>query len=241
MRDEAFDIGLEFIELCAGTSGVATLIDEFRSRIRAFGFSYSACGAWAGVGKHRVYRFFFNDWPADWIELYNQQNFFADDPYVVEARRRMTPFRWSELEKLSFSPRGRELFEIGRTYGWREVLGLPLHGPAGYQGLVTVATLRAVTLSPRAVAVLQLMAHAIHARCRSATDLGLPPNSDPHLTQREIESLQWAALGKTDWEIGQLMHVTAATAHYHIERAKKKLGVASRVQAVAMLVLRGLI
>ena len=61
------------------------------------------------------------------------------------------------------------------------------------------------------------------------------------MTHREVECLQWAALGKTDWEIGELLGVTKATAHFHIEQAKRKLGVKSRVQAVALLLLHGTI
>ena len=37
------------------------------------------------------------------------------------------------------TPRGKEIYAIGRDYGWREVVGIPIHGPAGYQGYAYLA------------------------------------------------------------------------------------------------------
>jgi len=47
--------------------------------------------------------------------------------------------------------------------------------------------------------------------------------------------------GKTDWAIGELLGISKATAHFHIEQAKRKLGVGSRTQAVALLLLHGVL
>ena len=52
------------------------------------------------------------------------------------------------------------------------------------------------------------------------------------LSPRETECLRWAALGKTDNEIGTILTISPRTARFHIENAKKKLGVATRIQAV---------
>lgn len=53
------------------------------------------------------------------------------------------------------------------------------------------------------------------------------------LSPREVECLRWAAAGKTDTEIGVILSISARTTRFHIENAKKKLGVATRIQAVA--------
>ena len=53
------------------------------------------------------------------------------------------------------------------------------------------------------------------------------------LSPREVECLSWAAAGKTDGEIGRILSISPRTTRFHIENAKKKLGVATRVQAVA--------
>ena len=61
------------------------------------------------------------------------------------------------------------------------------------------------------------------------------------LTQRETECLQWVGLGKTDWEIGAILDISPKTVNHHVESAKRKLDVATRLQAVTAAMSRGLI
>ena len=56
----------------------------------------------------------------------------------------------------------------------------------------------------------------------------------PHpvdLNQREVETLTWAARGKTSIEIAQILDLAKRTVDFHIDNARLKLGVATRVQA----------
>jgi LuxR family quorum sensing-dependent transcriptional regulator len=69
----------------------------------------------------------------------------------------------------------------------------------------------------------------------------VPTKPLPDLSAREIECMQWVAVGKTDADIAQLLGISPATAHYHVEQAKKKLAMSSRTEAVALLVLHGVI
>ncbi len=72
-----------------------------------------------------------------------------------------------------------------------------------------------------------------------AIGFGMLSRTLPPLTDREAACIRWAAEGKSDTAIGDAMGISRATAHFHIESVKKKLGVKSRIQAVAVLVLRG--
>jgi DNA-binding response OmpR family regulator len=56
----------------------------------------------------------------------------------------------------------------------------------------------------------------------------------PHpvdLNQREVETLTWAARGKTSVEIAQILDLAKRTVDFHIDNARVKLGVATRIQA----------
>jgi len=231
----------EFIERCQSSCDLNSTIEDFRNLTRSYGFTASACGAWEGLGPHRTSRFFFNDWPESWLQIYAEKNFFPADPFVEEARRSMASYLWSEIEhSRPLTPRSREIYDIAREYGWREVIGIPIHGPAGYQGLVSIASTKDVVLTAYDRAVLDTASRAIHERCRMEIGLGLQ-GEIPKLTPRELECMQWVALGKTDWEIAQVLAISEATAHFHIENAKKKLGLNSRTEAVARLTLYGLL
>jgi DNA-binding CsgD family transcriptional regulator len=59
-----------------------------------------------------------------------------------------------------------------------------------------------------------------------------PWPNDVNLSNREIETLTWAARGKTSAEIAQILGRTKRTIDFHLDNARAKLGVANRTQAV---------
>ena len=52
------------------------------------------------------------------------------------------------------------------------------------------------------------------------------------LRDREVETLTWAARGKTFGEIGTILGLSKRTVEFHLENARRKLGVATRTQAL---------
>jgi len=56
--------------------------------------------------------------------------------------------------------------------------------------------------------------------------------SDCELSKREVECLRWAAIGKTDREIGMIIGLSHATVRYHIHRAGEKLNSVNRAQTI---------
>lgn len=56
--------------------------------------------------------------------------------------------------------------------------------------------------------------------------------SDCELSKREVECLRWAALGKTDREIGMIVGLSHATVRYHVNRASEKLNSVNRAQTI---------
>lgn len=161
---------------------------------------------------------------------------------VIETRRRMTPFLWSEIVSArSFTVEGRLVLDAGKAYGWSEVMGIPIHGPAGYQGLVSLASMNPVSVDATERALLHTMALAVHDRARASIGFGDSTRPPIHLTPREKECMHWVAAGKTDAEIGIILGIATATAHYHVEQVKKKADTRSRSEAVPLLVLAGTI
>jgi DNA-binding response OmpR family regulator len=51
------------------------------------------------------------------------------------------------------------------------------------------------------------------------------------LTDREVETLTWAARGKTSSEIAQILDLTKRTVDFHIDNARMKLNAATRMHA----------
>jgi len=61
------------------------------------------------------------------------------------------------------------------------------------------------------------------------------------LTDKEIEALTWAARGKTSSEIAELTGMVKRTVDHHLDSARAKLDVATRVEAVTKAVMGKLI
>jgi DNA-binding CsgD family transcriptional regulator len=61
------------------------------------------------------------------------------------------------------------------------------------------------------------------------------------MTARESEILAWVAAGKSDWAIGRILNISGKTVNFHVENAKRKLGVSTRLQAVMAAMRSGLI
>jgi DNA-binding CsgD family transcriptional regulator len=62
------------------------------------------------------------------------------------------------------------------------------------------------------------------------------PRDPPNLTAREREVLTWISLGKSAWEIGEILGIAKRTVDEHAQTAARKLGAANRTQAVAIAV-----
>lgn len=212
----------------------------FQDAVRAHGFGVCAGGAFVPTDTGPEPHFFFQSWPPDWLELYTSRNFVAVDFSVAEARRRLSPFTWVEARAERVLSRAEEeLWDMARLWGWEGGFSVPIHGPAGYFALFTMAgPVRPMPVDLRAL--LQQLALLTHDRCRQLSGILSPPPEEKRLTVRELECLRWVATGKTDWEIGRILGVSATTVKTHVDQARRKLDARTRPQAVARMVLCGL-
>ena len=61
------------------------------------------------------------------------------------------------------------------------------------------------------------------------------------LSKRQREVLEWAAVGKTDWEIGAILNISERGVKFHLEKARGKLEAGNRTHAVAKAIYLGLV
>lgn len=119
----------------------------------------------------------------------------------------------------------------------RAAIVVPVHMPFGRIGAASVV--------PRDPALTDLSqpfaehAEAIGQLCRAFVTSHAQVMDGPArlpvgiaLSRREVECLRWAAVGKTDLEIGMIISRSRATIRFHIHNATTKLDAVSRSQAV---------
>ena len=181
-----------------------------------------------------------SNYPSAWTTSYLQQRYERFDPVILRALDHPEPFEWGlGVEFNTLSDPERDLFEEAAKFGIRCGFTIPIHDRRGPIAAVTFAADERQPRFDRTISehgrVLQLMAMYFHAHaCQkigNARTIG-----GVALSPRELECLEWAARGKSAWEIGRILGISRRTAAFHLDNAKAKLGVRSICQAVAHLI-----
>ncbi|KWF33056.1 autoinducer binding domain-containing protein [Burkholderia pseudomultivorans] len=175
----------------------------------------------------------FSTYPASWIRRYQEARHVAADPVVARIATSNLPIHWDAAELQS--PRSR-VFDEAREHGLATGITIPINGFDHTRALFSVTSDQAPERSQRhteAVSGLAVLtALHLHEAVRRL-DASVPTTEIRSLTAREKECLQWAAVGKTSWEIAQILSVSERTVIFHVGNATKKLGATNRRQAVA--------
>jgi LuxR family transcriptional activator of conjugal transfer of Ti plasmids len=175
-------------------------------------------------------------YPSAWTTHYLKSHYERFDPVIIQALSDPEPFEWG----LGIGPlapsKSQELFEEAARFGIRYGFTIPIHSNNGPVAAVTFATDERRRQFERTISeharVLQLMAMYFHAHARRWIGSRRPMVS-ASLSPREAECLEWAAQGKSAWEIGTILGISRHTVATYLENAKIKLGVRTIVQAVA--------
>lgn len=164
------------------------------------------------------------------VEAFDRERPFVQHPLTLHARQTDKPFLISWLRK----ERGTSADDWWKSLpphlrnGSGDGVVVPVHD-AGHLAWFVGFFGRAPDLSERTVLTLGAAAYAAYDRFRQLLDVN---HDGSPLTARESECLSWAAQGKTDRETARILGISPRTVRFHIDNAKKKLGVATRIQAV---------
>lgn len=210
--------------------------DQFLKAAAEAGFDAIACGE-IDLEDRRRSSFFINTWPKAWFDYYTREKVHEFDPIMARILKRPGAFTWSDIT--ARTPRERELFVAIKQFGWAD--GLAVAIPRN-QKMISLVSLTSPTPIPdgdwRQLAVLYFtMAYEKYRLLNSGSGTVL---NLAGLTPRENESVALVAKGLTDADIARELGISPATAHEHVERAKKKLGCRNRAQLVAVAVTLGL-
>jgi len=195
-----------------------------------FGYTYLMAAEVPPTGSGLLDAVVYSDWRKQVIAEMAKSPDSLKHPFVCHAASAHAPFSVNELRAL----------EAFRDTDWSRYLphnilegdGLvvPVHRGSELMGAMVFAGEKPDT-SPLARAILQVAAHAAVDRVdvlKSQTG----PVALPGLSAREIQCLTHIAAGHEDDEISRLLGISPRTVRFHVDSAKAKLGVNSRVQAV---------
>ncbi|MER8996164.1 LuxR family transcriptional regulator [Mesorhizobium sp. M0678] len=181
------------------------------------------------------------NYPDEWKERYFRMGYDKIDPILKMSRKRAIAFRWSEVyNDASTTEDERRVFDEAATFGLRSGISVPLHGPDGRVSIMSFAQPWDREFQNRTITYLQLAALRFHLRvARFANSSGI--EQAPSLSLREQECILWTARGKSSWEIGKILGISANTVNFHIKNVMRKMDAASRTVAAIKAVNFGII
>lgn len=178
----------------------------------------------------------------DWKRHYGSKGFHHFDPTLYEAAKSIAPVDWERFAK---NDKFRIIFRDAADFGiTRCGMTVPIRGPYGDCGLlnVTLNCCRAEwkRLTEHVMGDLQISAVHLHDTVMRSGTLAATL-FHPNLSARELEILKWAADGKSQHDIGDILSISHRTVEVHLRSARDKLGALTTAQAVGRAVGLGLI
>ncbi len=202
--------------------------------------------------------------PADFVATYIAGDFVGYDPVVRRAATGNSPFLWSDclpFRRASQPHRGvkghaRRLLDLATDFGFRQGYVVPCHGidatgrpSSSFVSFYWPDGREELTQADRLPIWLRLAGALYHERMLALR--GLPDRHRqnraedsrdlPVLSDRELECLVWACRGKTNPETAEILGIASRTVEFHVANAMRKLGVFSKIHAVAVAIHLGLI
>jgi hypothetical protein len=158
---------LLLIEAFKGCASPQQVGAAFASGIMPHGYTMASCGGSRDTPSGRVWDFFFNTWPPEWLLEYQKDDFVRYDMIAAVARLSAVPFTWAELlrdrkqtqKQIEFHDRARDL---GVVDGY----AVPIHLPGGDVGLCVSVSTHLIDDAEERLALHVASIYA-HDRCRA--------------------------------------------------------------------------
>lgn len=177
-------------------------------------------------------------YPDEWQRRYFSRGYLYRDPIVRSVCSSTESFIWSDIRGRSQDAGETRVLDEAADCGIGAGFTVPMLTLDGSSGGFSFAGERLETsLDDRRALILIANFAFAHLLLLNERPVARPVALAP----RERESLQWAAEGKTDWEIGELMGISEHGADRHLRAARRKLGTYNRTHAVALAMRLGLI
>lgn len=196
--------------------------------------------------------------PADWVVNYAAKNYFDIDPLfhqkwsdpqaslsesIVEIynEKQNTPLLQSFVNDMRAHNFGSTYVMVTKRlngHGDAHTI-FAFDNPKGNNGMNATDLIRLLEKD------LVQASSQVHEAVLSATSYHMSQKKEVQslvtLTPREVDCLRWAARGKTDGEIAEILSIARWTVVTYLQNAKIKLGCSNRTSAVAVAMSLGII
>lgn len=218
-----------FVAQAMAVANADDLADALEAISRELGCQYYALShhvdlAVAGDSAIRLHNY-----PVRWADYYEANALGVSDPVHRASHITSVGFRWSNIPKMiALTPGDRRTLALGKEQGIGDGFTVPANVPGEARGSCSFACQAGRPIRDAALPLAQLSgAFAFEAarRLSAARPQGGPA---PILTDRQRDCLLWAARGKSDWEMSQILGLSEETVARHIKQGCERYGVNKR-------------
>ncbi|WP_176463886.1 autoinducer binding domain-containing protein [Bordetella genomosp. 11] len=230
----------ERVELLLGTGDEKRFFNLLHEIVGRLGFDYYAFGMRLPLPLSNPTLILRDNCPAgwQWASMGTALAFAKTENAQVDPSA--DPLVWSVDLPMYQPPFWRDAAMHGLKAGW----GQACHGPMGISSALNLATTN-TRITPRDLDFLSpRLTWLTHVAHRGLAQLLIPkylPESQAHLSGKEVQILRLTADGKTCGAIGRIMHISERTVHFHIEKILQKLVAANKTAAALKAAMLGLL
>ncbi|WDD98801.1 MULTISPECIES: helix-turn-helix transcriptional regulator [Thalassomonas] len=174
----------------------------------------------------------------DWQEIYFQRKFFNQDPILSAVSNTDSAVDWrsavSQSENVS-----SDFKNLSEKYVGSDGLSILVKADVGSTLLSFVMPEGSIT--PEHSQLIEYIAPHVHEVFNRQGENMRRGLWQPNLSARELEVLNWAKEGKSNWDISLILAISERTVKFHFSNIFKKLEVLNRSQAIARAIHYGLI
>lgn len=238
MDNKSYVAAWNFLQSASSFDDLEQMQDAFSLAIKPFGFDRFSCSLVFQADGPPSPRVLFGRSNRSWDEYYLAQGYLRLDPCIRRIFTRPGPFAWSDVGNSGLGKEAKEVMDAAAEADAREGFVVPvLSGNGDLYGVRMSSPQK--EFDPAARPTLHALATVYAFEGVKLLELIDDVATRTPLSRRETECLRWVSEGKSDWDIGEILSISEATVHTHIENAKRKIGVRSRIQAAVLAAIRG--
>ena len=183
-----------------------------------------------------------DNYPAQWVEYFDEQKLGPTDPVHRASHLTSVGFTWSRLpHMIHLTPRDRMVLEAAGMNGIGDGFTVPAHVPGESNGSCSFATRSGHPMPEAQLPGAQLVGAFAFEAARRLWRMRAGPWPTAHLTDRQRDCVVWAARGKSDWEIAQILGIGHETVIQHLKQARERYGVTKRTMLAVSTLFDGTI
>ena len=231
-----------FVRDVSGVASETELADVLEAICMEMGFDYFALTHHVDIRRAPQPAIRLHNYPLQWVEYFDDQKLGPSDPVHRASHLTSVGFAWSKVPSMiHLTPRDRLVLDAAGYNGIGDGFTVPAHVPGESNGSCSFATRSGQAVQAKHLPTAQLVGAFAFEAARRLWRMRAGDTPSPQLTDRQRDCVVWAARGKSDWEIAQILGIGHETVIQHLKQARIRYGVTKRTMLAVSALFDGTI